>query len=35
LSNEICIKEEWNARTLSQYQSKLADYASGIWKMNF
>jgi hypothetical protein len=26
---------EWNARTLSQYQSKLADYASGIWKMNF
>lgn len=35
LSNEICIKDEWNARTLSHYQSKLADYASGIWKLNF
>jgi uncharacterized protein with ParB-like and HNH nuclease domain len=35
LTNEICMKDEWNIKTLNSFQTKLSDFASTVWKVQF
>ncbi len=35
LTNSYCVKDEWNISAIGQYQEKLADFASSIWKIQF
>lgn len=35
MTNNYCIKDEWNISAIDEYQKKLAKISAGIWKINF
>lgn len=35
LTNEHCLKDEWTISTLNEYQKKLTDFASCVWRIDF
>ncbi len=35
LTSNYCLKDEWSIYAINDYQKKLADFASSIWKIQF
>ncbi len=35
LANTHCFKDVWDVGAISEYQKKLSDFASSIWKIQF